>query len=119
MQPRPGRPVQRVVGSAARPGRGAEIGNARAQAGRRRAVVAVAEHRSEPVLRASLGGLGLVDRSRSTSGLRRNGMMRVLVTGAGGFIGSYLVNYLKRAGYWVRGVDLKYPEFEPSQADEF
>ena len=45
--------------------------------------------------------------------------MKVLVTGAGGFIGYHLVNYLKRQGYWVRGVDLKYPEFGPTTADEF
>lgn len=44
---------------------------------------------------------------------------RVLVTGAGGFIGHHLVGYLKRQGDWVRGVDLKHPEFEPSAADEF
>jgi len=44
---------------------------------------------------------------------------RVLVTGAGGFIGHHLVNHLKAQGYRVRGVDLKYPEFEPSRADEF
>ena len=44
---------------------------------------------------------------------------RVLVTGAGGFIGHHLTRFLKQAGYWVRGVDLKHPEFEPSQADEF
>jgi nucleoside-diphosphate-sugar epimerase len=44
---------------------------------------------------------------------------RVLVTGAGGFIGSHLVTYLKDKGYWVRGVDLKYPEFAESDADEF
>lgn len=44
---------------------------------------------------------------------------RVLVTGAGGFIGHHLVNYLKEKGYWVRGVDLKYPEFAPTAADEF
>ena len=44
---------------------------------------------------------------------------RVLVTGAGGFIGHHLVKYLKEKGYWVRGVDLKYPEFEASAADEF
>ena len=44
---------------------------------------------------------------------------RVLVTGAGGFIGSHLVTYLKDKGYWVRGVDLKYPEFSATDADEF
>lgn len=43
----------------------------------------------------------------------------VLVTGAGGFIGSHLVTYLKKKGYWVRGVDLKAPEFGDSDADEF
>jgi len=42
-----------------------------------------------------------------------------LVTGAGGFIGSHLVKRLKKEGYWVRGVDLKYPEFSPTAADEF
>src|SRR5215469_11449497 len=44
---------------------------------------------------------------------------RVLVTGAGGFIGSHLVTYLKQLGYWVRGVDLKLPEYAPHGADEF
>jgi GDP-D-mannose 3',5'-epimerase len=44
---------------------------------------------------------------------------RVLVTGAGGFIGHHLVKYLVARGYWVRGADLKYPEFEPSPAHEF
>lgn len=43
----------------------------------------------------------------------------VLVTGAGGFIGHHLVKYLKNRGHWVRGVDLKYPEFEATHADEF
>ena len=46
-------------------------------------------------------------------------MKRVLVTGAGGFIGHHLVTYLKERGYWVRGVDLKYPEFTDIDADEF
>ena len=46
-------------------------------------------------------------------------MRRVLVTGAGGFIGHHLVSRLKREGYWVRGVDVKLPEFEPTRADEF
>ena len=44
---------------------------------------------------------------------------RVAVTGAGGFIGSHLVTYLKEKGYWVRGIDLKYPEFSTTDADEF
>jgi GDP-D-mannose 3',5'-epimerase len=44
---------------------------------------------------------------------------RVLVTGAGGFIGHHLVKRLKAEGYWVRGVDIKEPEFEPTAADEF
>jgi nucleoside-diphosphate-sugar epimerase len=44
---------------------------------------------------------------------------RVLVTGAGGFIGHHLVTYLKRLGYWVRGVDIKLPEFSQTDADEF
>ena len=44
---------------------------------------------------------------------------RILVTGAGGFIGHHLVNRLKAEGHWVRGVDLKYPEYQASAADEF
>lgn len=44
---------------------------------------------------------------------------RVLVTGAGGFIGHHLVTRLKREGYWVRGVDIKYPEYTDIDADEF
>jgi nucleoside-diphosphate-sugar epimerase len=46
-------------------------------------------------------------------------MKRALVCGAGGFIGSHLVKRLKREGYWVRGADLKLPEFSPTAADEF
>ena len=45
--------------------------------------------------------------------------MNALVLGAGGFIGSHMVKRLKSEGYWVRGVDLKYPEFSESEADEF
>ena len=45
--------------------------------------------------------------------------MNVVVTGAGGFIGHHLVNRLKSEGHFVRGVDLKRPEFAPSAADEF
>jgi nucleoside-diphosphate-sugar epimerase len=44
---------------------------------------------------------------------------RVLVTGAGGFIGHHLVAYLKKQGYWVRGVDIKEPEYAPTGADDF
>ena len=44
---------------------------------------------------------------------------RVLVTGAGGFIGHHLVRRLKADGHWVRGVDVKHPEYEASPADEF
>ncbi len=42
-----------------------------------------------------------------------------LVCGAGGFIGSHLVKRLKREAFWVRGVDLKYPEFSETEADDF
>jgi GDP-D-mannose 3', 5'-epimerase len=47
------------------------------------------------------------------------GKARILVTGAGGFIGHHLVRRLKNEGFWVRGVDLKAPEFEASPADDF
>lgn len=46
-------------------------------------------------------------------------MKTALVLGAGGFIGSHLVNRLKSEGYWVRGVDLKKPEFSETKADHF
>ncbi|MBV8663455.1 MAG: NAD-dependent epimerase/dehydratase family protein, partial [Hyphomicrobiales bacterium] len=46
-------------------------------------------------------------------------MKAALVLGAGGFIGSHLVKRLKRDGMWVRGVDLKYPEFGRTEADDF
>ena len=42
-----------------------------------------------------------------------------LVLGAGGFIGSHMVKRLRSEGYWVRGVDLKHPEFSSTQAHEF
>ena len=44
---------------------------------------------------------------------------KALVCGAGGFIGSHMVKKLKSEGYWVRGADIKYPEFSMSEADEF
>jgi GDP-D-mannose 3', 5'-epimerase len=46
-------------------------------------------------------------------------MKQALVCGAGGFIGSHLVKRLKAEGFWVRGVDLKFPEFSETQADDF
>lgn len=46
-------------------------------------------------------------------------MKTALVLGAGGFIGNHMVNRLRNEGYWVRGVDLKYPEFGTSNADHF
>jgi nucleoside-diphosphate-sugar epimerase len=44
---------------------------------------------------------------------------KVLITGAGGFIGHHLGKYLVAHGYWVRGVDIQAPEFEPTAAHEF
>ena len=46
-------------------------------------------------------------------------MKTALVCGAGGFIGSHLVKRLKKEGYWARGVDLKYPSFNETVADDF
>lgn len=46
-------------------------------------------------------------------------MRQALVCGAGGFIGSHLVKRLKKEGFWVRGVDLKYPEFSETATDDF
>jgi len=46
-------------------------------------------------------------------------MKSALACGAGGFIGSHLVKRLRKEGFWVRGVDLKYPEFAETEADDF
>lgn len=46
-------------------------------------------------------------------------MKKALVCGAGGFIGSHLVKRLKKEGYWVRGIDLKYPVYSKTEADDF
>lgn len=46
-------------------------------------------------------------------------MKKALVCGAGGFIGSHLVSRLKKEGFWVRGVDLKYPRYAETEADDF
>lgn len=51
--------------------------------------------------------------------MRKHHHPRVLVTGAGGFIGHHLVTALRQQGYWVRGVDLHPPEFTETDADEF
>lgn len=52
--------------------------------------------------------------------MTNNQKEKILVTGAGGFIGHYMVRFLKDKGYWVRGVDIKYPEFSSKdEADEF
>ena len=48
-----------------------------------------------------------------------NSSKTALVLGAGGFIGSHLVSRLKKEGFWVRGVDLKYPSFSKTSADDF
>jgi GDP-D-mannose 3', 5'-epimerase len=46
-------------------------------------------------------------------------MTKVLVTGAGGFVGHHLAKYLVNKGYWIRGVDIKEPEYEATAANEF
>ncbi len=46
-------------------------------------------------------------------------MKQAIVCGAGGFIGSHMVKRLKQEGFWVRGIDLKFPEFCPTHADDF
>jgi GDP-D-mannose 3',5'-epimerase len=46
-------------------------------------------------------------------------MKTALVCGGGGFIGAHLVKRLKSEGFWVRAVDLKYPDFAETQADDF
>lgn len=48
-----------------------------------------------------------------------NSAKKVLVCGAGGFLGSHLIKRLKREGFWVRGADVKYPDFEETEADDF
>jgi GDP-D-mannose 3', 5'-epimerase len=57
--------------------------------------------------------------AKGEKSLMESNKRRVLVAGAGGFIGGHLVKRLKREGYWVRGVDLKQHEFHQSSADEF
>jgi nucleoside-diphosphate-sugar epimerase len=61
----------------------------------------------------------VTERPCSISVQRRKEMRTALVLGAGGFIGSHLVRRLKNEDFWVRGVDLKYPEFSETVADDF
>ncbi len=51
--------------------------------------------------------------------MENNRQRTALVLGAGGFIGHHMVNRLKKEGFWVRGVDQKNPEYEPTSADDF
>ena len=51
--------------------------------------------------------------------MEQDKLKKALVMGAGGFIGSHMVKRLKKEGFWVRGVDLKYPEYAETAADEF
>ncbi len=67
----------------------------------------------------SQGPCVVADAKRLPDTGRGTYMERVLVTGAGGFIGHNLVTFLKRKGYWVRGVDIKRPEYTDIDADEF
>ena len=53
------------------------------------------------------------------SGEAKGNKKAALVLGAGGFIGGHLVKRLKSEGYWVRGVDLKYSEYDKTTADDF
>lgn len=55
----------------------------------------------------------------SVKNINNSSKKAALVLGAGGFIGSHLVKRMKEEGYWVRGVDLKYPEFDQTAADDF
>jgi len=69
--------------------------------------------------RESARSKGLSGVYETSTGPKGDIVKRVLVAGAGGFIGSHLVTRLKSEGLWVRGVDLKYPEFSSTDADEF
>ena len=51
--------------------------------------------------------------------MRGGAVKSALVCGAGGFIGNHLVSRLKREGFFVRGADLKFPEFSATEADDF
>ena len=70
-----------------------------------------------PLFKLLLHTLGFIDR-KTLSGLG-SVMKAALVLGAGGFIGGHLVKRLKREGFWVRGVDLKFNEYAETEADDF
>ena len=69
--------------------------------------------------RSATGQKALESRKIGPSAAPGKTPRRALVAGAGGFIGHHLVKRLRAEGFWVRGVDLKRPDFEPSPADEF
>ena len=69
----------------------------------RERIADVTKHSCKQTLDSNLGG----------------NMKTALVLGAGGFIGSHMVKRLREDGYWVRGVDLKAPEFSETEANEF
>lgn len=61
----------------------------------------------------------MIATTQQKRGIPADSKRRVLVTGAGGFIGHHLVSALKRSGAWVRGADLKYSDYAQTDADEF
>ena len=63
--------------------------------------------------------MGYENQREAVQPIGRINMEKVLVTGAGGFIGGHLVKRLKEEGFWVRGVDNKLPEYRDTVADEF
>src|SRR5687768_4094629 len=81
----------------------------------RRALLPDALDRGSDTLRQWHAGTA----SRAAHSHGADSMKRAVVCGAGGFIASHLVKRLVRDGYWVRGVDIKEPEFAPTAADEF
>ncbi len=61
----------------------------------------------------------MVNSSQNNLKKKSRAKKTALVTGAGGFIGHHLVDFLKKKGFWVKGVDLKYPEYSKTTADDF
>ena len=69
--------------------------------------------------RNEFGSVGTKERIGNKSSEPIEDKKTALVLGAGGFIGSHMVKRLKAEGYWVRGVDLKLPEYTETEADDF